>query len=454
MLSVNPLRRSARQFHMEMGLFLFAAIAVAFANHAAFGFPVLQSGGRLAVGIAALGLFSSLDLALGREFHEIVEAQAAGRTQPPQKLSPITRRFTSVAVAVMLVAFVLLALLISRDFYLLAQQGADATRIQGLERSVLLEIGLAMGVLLALSVRVILSYSRNLKLLFANQTEALVRVSSGDLNVSVPVATRDELGFIAGHTNTMIRGLADRMRLKQGVDVAREIQQHLLPSSAPDIPGVDVAGACLYSDETGGDFYDWMPLPQGGWAVLVGDVTGHGVGAAVLMASVRALLRQRLAHAGDPGQVLTEVNRLLCRDTDGTGRFVTLFLLVVRPDGALDWARAGHDPALLFRSATGSFEQLDGEGIPLGVDREWRYETSGRAKPDSGDVLVLGTDGLRESRNVYGELFGWERMRGAVRKVSDSGAEAVRDNLLRAEEIYRGDALREDDVTLVALGWR
>lgn len=452
-MTVNPLKRSHMQFRLEMSLFLAAAAGTAVVNSLIFGFPLVSSGGRLALGIAALGLFASLDLALLREHTEILAAARGGRTEPPEKLTPITRRFISVAVAVMLLASVLIILLVSRDFFLLARGASDPQLVMQLSRSVTLEIILAMAVLLVMSVRVILSYARNLKVLFGNQTGALVRVSNGDLNVTVPVATRDELGFIAGHTNTMIAGLADRMRLKQGVDVAREIQQHLLPGSAPAMEGLHVSGACLYSDETGGDFYDWVEAPGGGWAVMVGDVTGHGVGAAVLMASARALMRQRLARGGDPGDVLTDVNRQLCSDTQGTGRFVTLFLLVLHPGGRLSWARAGHDPGLYFSAADGDFHMLHGDGLPLGVAPDWVYMASDHVAPRPGDVLVLGTDGLREARAESGEMFGWERMRGIVAGHAAEGAEAVKQSLLAAEERFRGAMPREDDVTLVVLGW-
>ena len=143
---------------------------------------------------------------------------------------------------------VLLSIVLS-DLYWIASAKTGRIALPGLERAMTREIVFVMAVLLIEAVNLTLSYSRNLKLLFDNQTTVLARVSDGDLTGFVPAVTNDELGFIAGHTNLMIDGLKDRSRLAEGMAVAREIQLNLLPGEPPLVPGLDMAGASVSSDE-------------------------------------------------------------------------------------------------------------------------------------------------------------------------------------------------------------
>jgi sigma-B regulation protein RsbU (phosphoserine phosphatase) len=157
-----------------------------------------------------------------------------------------------------------------------------------------------MAVLLALVVNLIVSYSRNLRLLFNNETDVLERVSRGDLSRTVPVATRDEFGVIAGHTNSMIQGLRHRTKMITALKLAEEVQQNLLPVSAPDHPGLDLSGTSIYCDETGGDYYDFFKLPNNNLGVVVADASDHGVGSALLMTTARAFLISGVQHFRGP----------------------------------------------------------------------------------------------------------------------------------------------------------
>jgi len=305
-------------------------------------------------------------------------------------------------------------------------------------------------VLLGLTVNLILSFSRNLRLLFRNETEVLERVTQGDLSRMVPVATRDEFGLIAAYTNAMIEALRHRIRLLSALKLAEEVQANLLPARPPDIPGVELAAASRYCEEIGGDYYDYIPLPEGAVAVVVADVSGHGVDAALFMASARSFLLSQAQRFRGGSRLLRVVNRYITRDSGATGRFISLFFLEIRPaERRLRWIRAGHLPGWLYKPASGRFRALDGRGMALGVSEETQFPEYEHAGWEPGAVVVLATDGLVESRSPQGEFFGEERLQAAIRAEAGLPAAALRDRLIAQVEEFRGAARQEDDVTLV-----
>jgi predicted ATPase/serine phosphatase RsbU (regulator of sigma subunit)/tRNA A-37 threonylcarbamoyl transferase component Bud32 len=249
--------------------------------------------------------------------------------------------------------------------------------------------------------------------------------------------------------------LADYSRSLEAViaalNLAQEVQQNLLPQRPPQLETIDVAGRSLYCDETGGDYYDYIELQNGSLGIVVGDVSGHGISAALLMASVRAYLRARSTLSSAAGDIITGVNRLMSVDTAETGQFMTLFYLVVEPrNNRIIWVRAGHDPGFLYCPHSDEFEALSGAGMALGVDENWKYEDYNRAvKP--GQIVLLTTDGIFEAHSPEGEMFGKERFKGIVRKNADLEAEGIRKAVFDAVTEYRGDEPQEDDITLVIL---
>ena len=174
----------------------------------------------------------------------------------------MTRKFSLVAFTTAIFVTAVVVLVFARDIVWLSKIDQNAAALARAQWSVAKEMFFIMAVLLALVVNLIVSYSRNLRLLFNNETDVLERVSRGDLSRTVPVATRDEFGVIAGHTNTMIRGLRHRTKLITALKLAEEVQQNLLPVTAPDHPGLDLSGTSIYCDETGGDYYDFFKLPN------------------------------------------------------------------------------------------------------------------------------------------------------------------------------------------------
>jgi len=238
------------------------------------------------------------------------------------------------------------------------------------------------------------------------------------------------------------------------LNVAQEVQQSLLPRHAPQEQRFDIAGSSLYCDETGGDYYDYIELPCLGpdvYAVVVGDVSGHGISSALLMAGVRAYLRSRVTQKGSAAEIITDVNRLVSADTMETHQFMTLFFLVIgAPSEQITWVRAGHEPVLCYAPEEDRFEILEGRGLPLGVEESWRFQDYTQTIR-SGHILVLTTDGVLEAQNSKGEMFGKDRFKEIIRLSAGLGAEGIRLAVIDAVTAFRGEAQQEDDITLVVL---
>ena len=451
-LSAPEVVQPKRQFYLDFSLCLAAGFALNNYNFVVHNLPV-PNVLRLLLGFVVAGFFLSLDTSLARERAIIHKALAQNTALPPPKrLYSMTRKFSLVAVTTTLFVSLIIGLVIAGDIAWLATIGQDATSVFRAQQSVMFEVLFVMVVLLAWVVNLIISYSRNLKLLFQNETTVLEQVSRGDLSRLVPVATSDEFGVIAGHTNTMIEGLRHRMELITALKLAEEVQQNLLPQKPPSLPGLDIAGTSIYCDETGGDYYDYFELSNGRLGVVVADASGHGVGAALLMTTARALLRQRAAMSGDLAHIVSDVNQELFRDVQESGRFMTMFLLEIHPAAkTLRWVRGGHDPAILYDAAADTFQELTGEGMALGVDKDFEFQEFTREGWTPGSVIVLGTDGIREAHNEENEMFGLDRLREVIRKHAAEPAEAIQDSVIHALRTFQGDAPQEDDITLVVV---
>lgn len=279
-------------------------------------------------------------------------------------------------------------------------------------------------------------------------------VAKGNFDTRVEIRTRDEMEELGAAFNRMVPQLRDRLRLKQSLDLAREVQQHLLPAGVPKIPGLDVAGQSLYCDETGGDYYDYLESSRNGHrqlGLVVGDITGHGIAAAMLMATARSRLHAQTEGALSLAELFTQLNRQLAADVTG-GRFMTLFHLLIDPvERVATWVSAGHDPALCYRAVTDSFHELAGDGLPLGIDASQGYAAHGGFALQSGDVIVMGTDGIWEAANPQGERFGKDLLRQTIRQNAAQSAAEVLQSIMRAVTHFRQTAPQQDDITAVVV---
>ena len=284
---------------------------------------------------------------------------------------------------------------------------------------------------------------------------AMAKVEKGDLAATVTVNSNDELGALAENFNQMTEGLKDRYRLRQSLDLAKEVQQNLLPKKDPQFPGLDIAGESIYCDETGGDYFDFLDSTGSGakkYGVVIADVSEHGIPSALLMASTRAFLRQRSALSGSIAEVVSDVNRQLTRDVEDTGRFITLFYLQIDMNKRdLNWVRAGHEPAVLFDPATDRFEELTGEGIALGIDDSWQYVDKKRAALTAGQIILLSTDGIWEARNSQDKMFGKQAIYSIIRQYSHAGAAKIQDAILTELKQFQHGVEPADDITLVII---
>ena len=284
-------------------------------------------------------------------------------------------------------------------------------------------------------------------------TEAVQAMGDGDLDHRVEVDGGREFVDLSGALNRMAADLKDRLRVRHSLALAMEIQQRLLPASTPRIPGLEIAGHSTYCDETGGDYYDFLELDetaQGDLVVVLGDVMGHGIAAALLMATARGVLRSRATDPGSLGQLLTHVNRQLEADTGGE-RFMTMILLVVDArERSIRWASAGHDAPIVYDPSADEFLELpEINGLPLGVMDDSEYGEASHPGLPPGALVLVGTDGIWETRDPVGDEYGKPRLCEIIRRNRDQPVDRIAESINAALRHYRGDAEQDDDITFV-----
>lgn len=276
---------------------------------------------------------------------------------------------------------------------------------------------------------------------------------------SGPFASRDEevATFLAGQAGvaierqTLIDHLVDKRRIERDLSIARDIQQGLLPRDIPTVPGFGIAGWNRPAAETGGDFYDVLPLADGRVAFAIADVTGHGIGPALVMAEARALFRAAVRQSGDLERTVTEMHDLLCLDL-APGRFVTACCGILSPgDGTIDYLSAGQGPILYWDASTSAIRTLDAQGPPLGFIPEFAYGGTETVRLGPGDAVVLVTDGFFEWARGDGTAFGIPRVEEIVRHHGSGPPAALIAALTAAVEAFAAGAPQEDDLTALVV---
>jgi sigma-B regulation protein RsbU (phosphoserine phosphatase) len=284
--------------------------------------------------------------------------------------------------------------------------------------------------------------------------DAWKRLAKGDFSVRLKARIKDERVQLVHAFNKIVPKIEEHMRMSRALGLAQEVQQSLLPQSDPLLAGFDIAGTSIYCDETGGDYYDFIETNRGGQAglaIVVGDVSGHGVSSALLMATARALVMLRASMPGEAASIINDVNRHLSLDTAKTGNFMTFFYSELAERGTeVRWVRAGHDPALVYDPSIDAFDELKGQGVPLGFDDSIEYDSFQR-RIETGQVIVIGTDGIWEMHNNTGEMFGKEALMEIIRDNHTASARQILDSVTEALEQFRGGEAAEDDITLVVI---
>ncbi len=285
-------------------------------------------------------------------------------------------------------------------------------------------------------------------------TAAAEHLAAGEFGPPLPQTTRDEVGELTRCFNRMTRQLRQRLLLKEAINVAREVQQNLLPHSGYQAEGVSIDGTSIYCDETGGDYFDILRFHENEQkvGVVVGDVVGHGIGAALLMTTVRALLRCRIHQPGSLEEIVGDVNTLLCRDTNRTGSFVTLFYLEIdRRRNMISWVRGGHEPAIVYSPQTKTFSEFKGNGIALGVAPDWQYECNEVAICGEEQLILIGSDGVWEVENGAGEQFGKDRLKKIIRENSHLDPAGLVQVIIAVIDEFKGEHPQHDDITLALI---
>lgn len=287
------------------------------------------------------------------------------------------------------------------------------------------------------------------------------RIAQGDLDTRIEIPNEDELGDLAAAINEMAAAVKlgreqaiARERLESELETARKIQEKLLPHAMPDVPGFEIAGISLPSQQVGGDYFDFLDMGEGQLGIAIADVSGKGIPAALLMANLQASLHAQVIRPGEVAEVTARINDLMVESTD-SNMFATFFYGILdRHRSQFTSTNAGHNPPLLLRQ-NGQVERLEAGGLLLGFMSDQEY-VQNTISLDEGDVLVLFTDGITEAVDtslgtMAGNLFGEERMIQVIKQHRTGTAREMQNAILSSIDAYTGNSPQSDDITLVVI---
>jgi len=279
------------------------------------------------------------------------------------------------------------------------------------------------------------------------------RVARGDLEVRLEHQSRDVIGVLTQGFNRMVANLQEnvleRQRMSYELDVARRIQQGLMPQSEPEVAGLDVAGICLTYAEVGGDYYEYLTLNDGRLAIAIGDVTGHGVSSGLLAAAAQGCLRNQVSIDADSDKVLTALDRVI--RSSGKQPMSLCYAVFESQNGLVTITSAGHWSPYHYVSQTGAVEEVypsNAIAPPLGTFPTEVYPDY-QISLEHGDILVFYSDGILEASNPDEEMYGEERFQDALRRYAEGAAQQIRDAILDELNRFRGETPQDDDIALV-----
>jgi serine phosphatase RsbU (regulator of sigma subunit) len=325
--------------------------------------------------------------------------------------------------------------------------------LRSMWRAAALNLGLGLA-MVALAFLGTLPLSRSMTRNLASLTEGAESLARGDLDTRVPVRSKDEFGRLAATFNRMAEELAaqqdrrvEQERLHKELEMCRRIQEELLPRAAVRFPFGEAEGLSIPARQVGGDFFNYFPVRVEQAAILVGDVSGKGVAAALLMANLQATLSARLPLETDLVQLAERLDREIDEGTPST-LYLTLFVAVVEgASGVVRYVNAGHNPPMVLRG-DGSAEWLPPTGRPLGLFPGGGYE-EGRTVLRGGDALFLYTDGLVEAEDHAGEPFGAQKLEALLVGIRGASPTGLLAGVEESLHDHRGGREAADDATMV-----
>jgi sigma-B regulation protein RsbU (phosphoserine phosphatase) len=256
---------------------------------------------------------------------------------------------------------------------------------------------------------------------------------------------------VARLTTAIGREMAERERLSRELEIAREVQEHLFPQRFPSVAGLDYCGRCCPAQQVGGDYYDFLELPQGRLGIAIGDVSGKGIGAALMMANLEASLRGQASGGHDLAELMNRVNSLVY-EASSANRYASLFYAQYDARNRdLSYVNAGHNPPVIVRKSDSACHifRLETGGPVIGLVQQ--HYRQGSFSLEAGDLVVLFTDGVSEAMNARNEEWGEERLIEVAKTCHRLPAFEVMARILSDVEAFAAGVSQHDDMTLVVL---
>lgn len=287
---------------------------------------------------------------------------------------------------------------------------------------------------------------------FTSGVISLVFLSLPLILIVIGFIKRDEFTFKMNLVPGHIQRIEERVRMSKELEIARQVQMRLLPKKSPHVPGFEISGVCIPAKETGGDYFDFIELGKSKLGIVIGDVSGKGVPAAIYMTLTKGIVQSHADDFVSPMEVLVKVNDLLYKTIDRDS-FVSLFYAVLEIEKkTIMYSRAGHNPVLYFRDRERKCDLLEPDGIALGLEKGDIFRKVIKEKEmkiEKGELLVFYTDGFTEALNKGGEEYGEDRLMNSIQRSLDKSVRDIHDAVLKDIKAFMKDTPQQDDMTMI-----